>query len=133
MKLTVALCGLLTTSAINDHVQNIATQRSLQRLSPNDVVKNIMEQMTVEEKARQLSINDGNAFMTNGELDLEKTTQLMMDRGIGKVDTMGRNVDPVIVNAIQEGEGKEGLEATRRGAKRVVLGGFVWLMLFILH
>ena len=59
--------------------------------------------MTLPEKARQLSIYDGTSFLTNGKVDSNKlSTYLSSNLGAGKFDSLGRNVDPSIVNIIQQ-------------------------------
>lgn len=64
-------------------------------------IADIIGNMTVAEKARQLMIWDGTSLMTNGDLDPEKAAAFLGTLGAGVFDSLGRQVDPYLSNAVQ--------------------------------
>ena len=65
-------------------------------------ISSLLANMTVPEKARQLMIQDVSIFLTNGEFDSEKAAAYLSSVGAGKIDSYGRNVDPILGNQIQK-------------------------------
>lgn len=64
-------------------------------------VAEIVSNMTTAEKARQLMIWDGTSLMTGGELDPVKAAAFLGTVGAGVIDSLGRQVDPYLSNAVQ--------------------------------
>ena len=67
----------------------------------NARVAAIIGNMTVAEKARQLMIWDGTNLMTDGDLDPVKAAAFLGNLGAGVFDSLGRQVDPYLSNAVQ--------------------------------
>jgi len=62
----------------------------------------LLANMTIPEKARQLTIFSGDAFLTNGDFDEVKALSYLGTLGAGVLDNLGRQVDPLISNAVQK-------------------------------
>ena len=70
--------------------------------SPTDVrVARLLANMSVAEKARQLMIWDGTSMLTDGIFDEKKAAEFLKGLGAGVLDSLGRQVDPYIANAVQ--------------------------------
>jgi len=69
--------------------------------SLDDAVAELVANMTVVEKARQLVVQDGTAFVSNGVFNDTNAIAWLKHLGAGVLDSVGRNVDPSIWNSIQ--------------------------------
>jgi beta-glucosidase len=79
-----------------------------------DFVNNLLKQMTVEEKARQLVINGGDGLFANGGFSALKVKAYTKALGAGVLDSMARNVDSRLYNQIQKivvGSSRHGIGA----------------------
>ena len=67
-----------------------------------EAIQALLVNMTVAEKVRQLVIQDGaKTFTKNGNFDTLGARLYLRNVGAGVLDSMGRNVDPVLYNEIQ--------------------------------
>ena len=66
------------------------------------LISSLLANMTLPEKARQLTIYSGDAFLTNGDFDASKAQSYLGNLGAGVLDNLGRQVDPFISNAVQK-------------------------------
>jgi beta-glucosidase len=64
-------------------------------------VRELVGAMSNAQKARQLMIQDVGVFLTNGDFDAAKAKAYLGTVGAGKIDSYGRNVDPILGNQIQ--------------------------------
>ena len=64
-------------------------------------IARLLANMTTAEKARQLVIYDGTTLLTDGLWDEAKAAAYFKQLGGGVIDTLGRNVDPYVSNALQ--------------------------------
>ena len=64
-------------------------------------VSRLLANMSVAEKARQLMIWDGTSMLTDGEFDEAKAAAFLGSLGAGVLDSLGRQVDPSVANAVQ--------------------------------
>ena len=74
------------------------------------LITDIVANMTVDEKARELDTTEGINFLTNGACDAEKSVAWLNGSGIGRIHDVYAT-DPAVTNAIQ----REVTKASRFG------------------
>lgn len=65
------------------------------------LIEDIVQNMTVAEKARELDTTEGINFLTNGNIDLNKSVTYLAGKGIGRIHDMYAT-DPAVTNAVQK-------------------------------
>eukprot|EP01051_Picozoa_sp_SAG22_P009277 SAG22_NODE_764_length_7397_cov_6.955604_1_plen_122_part_00 len=93
--MSAALLGLLLAAG------GAATASALSERVVQATVSELLGAMSNAQKARQLMIQDVGVFLTNGNFDAAKAAAYLGAVGAGKIDSYGRNVDPILGNQIQ--------------------------------
>lgn len=107
----VAVCAAVCTAepTMQHDDRPITPASSKDPVAPTDAmvetaVAKLLSGMTVEEKARQLVIEDAiGCCVTNGYFNASKAAAFFGTVGAGVLDSAGRNVDPALMNQIQVG------------------------------
>jgi len=82
----------------------------------SDAITNLIANMTVAEKARQLVIQGGDSFLNNGIFDPALGSAYLTNLGAGVLDSLGRNVDVRMVNQVQRAV----IESNRHGIGAII-------------
>ena len=97
MALHVARLSVLLTAAVYAAgLQQSAARTGYGRQAPvradhervEALIEDIVLQMTVQEKARELDTTEGVNFLTNGAVDMNKAAAWLAKKGIGRVQAL---------------------------------------------
>ena len=94
-------CCLTTMLAVLSASFLVARSAAAEDTTLQAEVNSLLARMTTAEKARQLVIQDGGSLLSNGVFDPAAASSYLAGVGAGVLDSVGRNVDPTIVNAMQ--------------------------------